>query len=183
MRKIRIKAFDRQNLVVLETSALTKADLINELNAGGYNLPTENINFVDFATDNTIAFPSALLPNIDCLLCIVPLKTDQGGFDYTIEEVEDMSYNEVRTFASSLNKNYSAGIDMTGKRDAIVERVVDFLEDSYCDCDDTENEFITILLPKSVLAKYIDNTETINLNDIIITEKEITDKHSYYLNK
>lgn len=158
MRKIRIKSPDRQNLVVFETNAATKGQLIEEINNSELGISTTNINFVDYNSDVTYSLDSAVLPGIDCLLLIVPTKTSQGAFYYTKEELNEIGYNSLRSYGSKLNREYDAKINLSGKRDDILENILEY----YNEVDINQNiqpeeddEVVYVPVSKAVLMQVL----------------------------
>ena len=136
MRKIKVKSPDRSDLVVFETNAVTKSDLMVELSNVG--ISTNNINLVDYHSDVTYELDQAVLPAIDCLLLVVPTKTSQGALDYNVEELNEMSYNELRSYGSKLNKT-GAGIDLSGKREDILERLIAYTYETVKEAVETDD--------------------------------------------
>ena len=128
MRKIRIKSPDRQNLVVIETSAVTKGQLIEEITSLELGISTVDINFVDYHSDVTYSLDGAVLPGIDCLLLIVPTKTSQGVDFIDVEALAELGYNDLRSYGSKLNKEHNAEIDLSGKRDDILQAILDYYD-------------------------------------------------------
>ena len=180
MRKIKIKSPDRQNLVTIETSAVTKGQLIEEINSSDLGISTANINFVDYHSDVTYSLDAAVLPGIDCLLLIVPTKTDQGIDFIDVDNLEEMGYNDLRSYGSKLNKEHSANIDLSGKRSDILEAILDYY-DSFEELDDlgTDEEFVYVPFKRSDLVKIL-NLSPVEYVDGI-TLQQLEDKHNKVL--
>ena len=157
MRKIRIKSPDRQNLVVIETSAVTKGQLIEEITSLELGISTVDINFVDYHSDVTYSLDGAVLPGIDCLLLIVPTKTSQGAFDYTEEELNELGYNSLRSYGSRLNREYDANINLSGKRDDILENILEYYNEVAIsqDIPPEDDEVVYIPVSKAVLMQVL----------------------------
>ena len=185
MRTIRIKSPDRQSLVVFRTSAVTRGELIKEINESELGISTANIDFVDYNSDVTYSLDGAVLPSIDCLLLIVPTKTSQGSFDYTIEELYELGYNDLRSYGSKLNKTLGANIDLSGNRSNILNNILDYYEemeslkdDDYEDDDDYEtDDFIYVPVKKSDVLEILNLKNNCDDIAVSITYSDIEDKY------
>lgn len=130
MRKIKFKLLTQINLEVLETSARTfgelKADMAKHstLNAVSFN----NSQLIERETKVMYGtLDDAVLPATDCIMFVTPVKTLSGADIPTITELQEMGYNELRSLGSKLNKENDADIDLSGKRDDILDRMEDFV--------------------------------------------------------
>lgn len=132
MRKIRLKLLTQSQLVTLNTEAYTFAELQKEVE----NHPelkdvvvSGKSQFIDNATKAVYGtIPDAILPVGDCLMYVVPTQTKLGCDVPTKSAVEQMTYTELRSLGSKLNKENGATIDLSGKRVDVLERVVNWLD-------------------------------------------------------
>ena len=131
MRKISFKLLTQGRPVSIQSAARTFADLQQEIQTNpelkdviifGKSQFIDNASKAQYGT-----IPEAVLPATDCLFFVVPTETKSGCRLPSLAEVEEMSYAELRTVGSKLNKENGAAIDLTGKRSDILPRVVDFL--------------------------------------------------------
>lgn len=144
MRKVRFKLLNQSTLITVETDARTFGELKEVVTANkdlNQVIKFGNNQFIDRDTQHSFGqLDNAILPVTDCILFIFPLKTDSGCNIPTAEDVKNMSYKELRTLGSTLNKENGANIDLSGKRDDICERILDFVEngENCCNNDDEE---------------------------------------------
>lgn len=179
MRKIKVKSPDRSDLVVFETNAVTKSDLLAQLSNVG--ISTNNINLVDYHSDVTYELDQAVLPAIDCLLLIVPTKTSQGALDYTIEELSEMGYNELRSYGSKLNKA-GTKIDLSGKRGDILERLIAYTYETKEEDAETD-DIVYIPISRAALLQVLGPKEVPEINYAIdpITYDQLEAKYNSVL--
>jgi len=129
MRTINIKLAAVRGLIKVETNATTLGELKKEIseNYSDQNIPTTNVKFVDIKTKNSLEDDRALLPAGDAYFLPVPITSKSGVEILSEEEVDEMGYNEARSYGSALNKENGAAIALSGRRDDIVPRIKEFL--------------------------------------------------------
>lgn len=130
MRKIKFKLLTQTELVVVETAARTFGELRTEVAANpalkdkitfGKNQFIERETKVSYG-----AIDEAILPATDCIMFVSPLETKLGALP-SVSELQEMGYNELRSVGSKLNKDADAKIDLTGKRDDILDRLIEYV--------------------------------------------------------
>ena len=100
------------------------------------------------------AVDDARLPAGDSLIFFVTPIEHKGGlvaaedlhlesYEILEEELQELGYNEIRSFGSKLNRVHDADIDLSGKRDEMLENILDWLEEYYAEEED-DNAVITI---------------------------------------
>jgi len=148
MRTINVKLAAVRGLIKIETNATTLGEFKNEINENysDQNIPTTNVKFVDIKTKISYEDDRALLPAGDAYFFPVPITSKSGIEFLSEEEVDEMGYNEVRSYGSSLNKENGATISLSGKRDDIIPRIKEFLSSQ----DSTEAQQPVELLKDAV---------------------------------
>lgn len=124
MRKIVLKMLNGR-VENLESNCVTVGDLKADIQKAQIELDLSNAGFVERATKASYgAIPEAILPSGDLFLFVVPLRTKLGG-EQTNAVLENLSYNELRSYVSKLNKETGANISLQGSRLDILERLKD----------------------------------------------------------
>jgi hypothetical protein len=159
-RNIKLKLLTQTALEVINTNARTISDLKAEISKSESLIrkfgisdanQLSNVDFVDRDTKAILSIDSAVLPATDCILFVSLRKNKFGAGAIQLKskkEVEAMSYNAVRSYASLLNKEFNAGISMLGSRAAIADGVISFIssqsvsECETCDCNCEKPNFI-----------------------------------------
>ena len=108
------------------TSSTTFGDLKKEL-LDEHDLNFNNKKVIVRSTRNELSSDDAVLPVEDFAIFVYPKESKAGGKLPSIESVEKMKYNDLRSTASKLNKENNAGIDSSGKSDNIRANIVAFL--------------------------------------------------------
>jgi len=159
MRTIKFKLLTQQQLETIKVTVTTFGELKTEILKSEM---AEKINFdgVKFIERNSKAeygsIDEAILPIGDLLFFVTPTKTDSGCGDTQsplkpISEIEDMSYNEIRTYISLLNKAETSAIDLTGTRNDIIARYIEWFNTIEILADDEiEDGSIQDLLYQSI---------------------------------
>ena len=120
MRKISFKLLTQNQLVSIDTNARTFGELKEAVsNSGLEGVVTFGDNqFLERVTKASFGqIDEALLPQGDCIFFVLPLKTKSGS------DLDNMSYQELRSYGSFLNKTEDAGINLHGKREDVLEAV------------------------------------------------------------
>lgn len=165
-----------KGLITREGNPSTLKDVKEMFAEDGINFA--NVDFIDRSTKASYRLDEAKIPNVEeILFMIVPNKNKSGNDDPSIEEIKAMSYMKIRSFGSKLNKERKAGIDLKGKTDDIIPRVIDFLtkpkeEVKEDNAEVTDNSAI-YNEAKEVIAETINDSDASDetkeeLNDMII---------------
>jgi len=93
-RVVKLKLLTQQDVITVKTSARTRGELCSELSSYGINWGS--VKLIDRATHDTYELDEAVLPAIDCLLFVVPIKTKSGV---------DLSYREVKEKIKEYKEN------------------------------------------------------------------------------
>lgn len=134
MRTIKFKLLTQTQLEKLEAEVSTFGQLKEAVLSSEF---ADKINFdgVKFIERNSKAeygsIDEAILPAGDLLFFVTPTKTDSGTDEFvvkSVDEINEMGYNELRSYGSQANHLLDADIDLSGKRDDILPRVIDFVE-------------------------------------------------------
>lgn len=113
-RTVTLKLTTQKDLVVRESNARTFGELKGELN----DIKFDGMRVVERSTKNTLQMDDAVLPATDFVLFLVPEKVKSGGRMKQID-VENASYNELRSQISMLNRVKNAGIDIAGSKESL----------------------------------------------------------------
>lgn len=132
MRTIKFKLFTQTALESLTTDARTfgelKQAIKNSPNLVG-KISFDNVQFIERETKVAYGnIEEAVLPAVDCIMFVTPTQTKLGATYPTLEEVDNMSYNELRSLGSKLNKEEMAGLDLSGKRADILEEILTYVK-------------------------------------------------------
>ena len=129
MRKIKFKLNTQTNLEVIETNARTFGELKAEMSKHSV-LGTVNFGNSQLIERDTKvmygAIDDAILPAVDCIMFVTPVKTNSGCDVPSEADLLEMGYMELRSLGSKLNKEANAGINLQGKRYDILERILGY---------------------------------------------------------
>jgi len=123
MRNIKFKLLTQQQVETLTTDARTFGQMVEAINASDFagKINLKGVKFIERETKVEYgSINDALLPVGDCLFFVTPVKTKSGANVLPWEDVDNMSYQELRTYGASLNTENNAGIALTGKRTDIL---------------------------------------------------------------
>jgi hypothetical protein len=109
-RKVTLKLTTQKDLVVRESEARTFGELKSEFS----DIKFDGMRVVERSTKNTLQMDDAILPATDFVLFVVPEKV-KSGYHMPVIDVETASYNELRSYISTLNKIKNANIPINGK--------------------------------------------------------------------
>jgi len=141
MRTIRLKLFTQTAVEALQTAARTFGELKKEIQDNpslSEKINFSNVQFIERDTKVIYgAIDDAILPSVDCIMFVTPTKTKLGALP-TVSELEDMSYNELRSLGSRWNKEDSAGLDISGKRADILIELITYVSVMNESVKDTE---------------------------------------------
>ena len=138
-RKVTLKLTSQKDLVVHESEARTYGDLQKELP----NIKWDGMRVVERSSKNTLQADDALLPAGDFLLFVVPEKVKSGN-DMPKLDIDNASYNEMRSHASMLNKVKNANIPMGGSKDDIKKAVKAYYASTTKSTDEASNDVAVI---------------------------------------
>lgn len=135
MRTIKFKLLTQVQLEKVEAEVTTFGQLKDAVLKSEFGSKI-NFNGVKFIERNSKAeygsIDEAILPAGDLLFFVTPTKTDSGLGDsfevMPVEALEEMGYNELKSYGSKVNHELGEEIDLSGKRDDILERLVDWTE-------------------------------------------------------
>lgn len=131
------------------------------------------------------AISEAKLPAGDSIIFFVTPIEHKGGlvevealhaesFEVLEEELDELGYNEIRSFGSKLNRVHDANIDLSGKRHEMLENIIDWLADFYAGEPETtinitESDDVTELLSTAVhiIVRCIDLLESDLTADVV----------------
>ena len=118
MAKVAIKTPEQQEAVVYDITATTFGELKTELK--------QSVNFakkevIVRETRNALIADDSLLPQGDFTLYLFP-KEVKSGLD-----LENMNYNELRSYGSKLNKEEDANIDLKGNYQEMLSNIQAYL--------------------------------------------------------
>lgn len=137
MRTIKFKLLTQQHLetIAITTPLFTFGDLKTHILNSDI---TDKINFnnVKFFERTTKAeygaFDDAILPTGNLLFFVTPTKTDSGVDEairiLSLSEITKMTYNELRTYISKLNKTTDTQINLQGTRSDIITRYAHWIQ-------------------------------------------------------
>lgn len=130
MRTISVKIPSLPNLVKVETSANTLLEFKSDVAKSEHSdvISFDNVKFVDIKTMNEVSMDQAILPSGDLYLLAVPVKSKSGVDVNTLNEIDELGYNDARKLGSQLNKENGAELDLSGRRDDIVPRIKEYVE-------------------------------------------------------
>ena len=157
MKQIKFKLLTQDKVETVEGDVKTVGNLKNLIRnnaalAGKISLETKIINEGGFTFTETVSFiekntlaeygtaDEAILPAGDCFFYVTPIRTKSGievsdltekSITQIEEELDELGYNELRSFGSKLNKDWDAKIDLGGKRVDMLENILDFVFDYY----------------------------------------------------
>jgi hypothetical protein len=138
-RTVTLKLTTQKDLVVRESNARTFGELKGEL----YDIKFDGMRVVERSTKNTLQMDDAVLPATDFVLFLVPEKVKSGGRMKQID-VENASYNELRSQISMLNRVKNAGIDIAGSKESLRNGLRQYLNGT-----ETPKELKTQVVPES----------------------------------
>lgn len=169
MTTFRFKLTTQIGLETLESNATTFGELKRDIQNSdlaskiSFERSTENrdgqewVRTIKLIERNTQAefgaIDEARLPAGDSLIFFVTPMEHKGGlvdvqelhlesFGVVESELEELGYNEIRSFGSKLNKQYGARIDLSGKRDSILFNILNWLENYYNELDEKSTESV-----------------------------------------
>lgn len=125
-RKVTLKLTSQKDLIVHESSARTFDELKKELP----DVNWKGMRVVERATKNTIQMDDAILPGGDFVLFLVPEKVKAGKGLSKLDNLENASYNDLRSHASFLNKMKNAQIFMNGTTDDLRKAIKNYYNKS-----------------------------------------------------
>lgn len=121
MRKISFKLLTQSSILSIDTDATTFGQLKEEVKVNGLDVSFENNQFIDRATKVSYgAIDEAILPVVDSIFFVVPLKTKSGM------NVDSMSYLQVRQAIIDENKK-GARLSILGSTDTLKARLKDYI--------------------------------------------------------
>ena len=132
------------------------------------------------------AIDDARLPAGDSLIFFVTPIEHKGGlvaaedlhlesYEVLESELEELGYNEIRSFGSKLNRVHNANIDLSGRRYEMLENILDWLGDFYTEqeeevtVDIRESDDVVDLLSAAVhiIVRCIDLLESDEAVDVV----------------
>ena len=131
------------------------------------------------------AIDNARLPAGDSLIFFVTPIEHKGGlvaaedlhlesYEVLESELEELGYNEIRSFGSKLNRVHDANIDLSGRRYEMLENILDWLGDFYADQEEVtvdiqESDDVVDLLSAAVhiIVRCIDLLESDEAVDVV----------------
>lgn len=151
----------------------------------------EWIKTIKLIEKNTLAeygnLDDAALPAGDTLIFFVtPIEHKSGLYpddldrltkDELLDQLEEMGYNELRSFGSQLNRSKDADIDLSGRRDNILINIMDWVEEYYEEDDnntEVQNSEIKDLL-ESAVSIIIDAIEALQNLELTYATEELVD--------
>lgn len=168
-RKVSIKTTTQKDMVHFESDARTFGELKKDLP----EVKWSNMRVVERSTKNTLDMDEAILPATDIILFLVPEKVKSGGQKKKLKDVDNASYNDLRSHASFLNKMKDAKIAMNGGTEELRKAVKAYykaletpgVEDDNAAVAQIEearakiNEAIDTIIETAGSAVPVDNTE------------------------
>lgn len=108
-RNVTLKLTTQKDLIVVESDARTFGELKKQLT----NVKWDGMRVVERSTKNTLQMDDAVLPATDFVLFLVPEKVKSGAE----LDIDNSSYNDLRSHISMLNKVKNAELSLDGKVD------------------------------------------------------------------
>lgn len=95
MRTIKVKTQEVRQVLTVNTTAMTVEELKKELESQ-FNLNLNNAGFIDYETETMFVTNNSRLPNKDCILLVVPLKTSLGAKSFKLKCVENKNGVQIK---------------------------------------------------------------------------------------
>jgi len=156
-RKIRLKLLTQVQIETIETSVRTFGelkDLISKDSALNSKVFEGGSDIVMIDRDSKVEYgkmKDAILPSGDCILIVQPNKTKSGA-EISLSDLSSLSYNALRSYGSTLNKEENADIDLSGNKQAIYKRISNYLVDN---TDEIREDLDADVQARIIDAKYV----------------------------
>ena len=175
-RNVTLKLTTQKDLINVESDARTFGELKNQLK----DVKWDGMRVVERSTKNTLQMDDAVLPATDFVLFLVPEKVKSGaGID-----IDNSSYNDLRSHISMLNRVKNAGLSLDGKVDDLRTSLKKYYgqipaeaEDQIAiieECRAKINEAIDAIL-EVAKTKSVDKTEYVFKTSVEDLEQEVSE--------
>ena len=127
MREVILKLTSQKDLIKHQSDAITFGQLKDEMK----QVKWDGMRVVERSTKSTLQLDDAILPQGDFILFLVPEKVksgmtkESGGLE-ELSDVENASYNQLRSHMSWLNRNKDAKLDVSGSTEDLKEALLEY---------------------------------------------------------
>lgn len=118
-RTVTLKLTSQRNLVRKETSARTFGELKKELSD---QVSFNGMKVIERTNKVTLEADDAVLPATDFMLFLVPQKVKSGAVE-KLDDIDQASYNDLRSHGSFLNKTKGANINLDGGTESLRKEI------------------------------------------------------------
>jgi len=175
-RNVTLKLTTQKDLINIESDART----FGELKAQLKDVKWDGMRVVERSTKNTLQMDDAVLPATDFVLFLVPEKVKSGAKI----DIDNSSYNDLRSHISMLNRVKNAGLSLDGKVDDLRSILKNYYGEVPAqaidqiavieECRIKINEAIDAII-ESTKSKTVDKTEYVFKTSVKDLEEEVSE--------